>query len=90
MSQYTEKEEQFIRLHQQLSTIAQAAAQAKVQLMGAYIEAHYPGVVYEITVERENVLALDVVFPGLGEPASRQLGQELSEYLQRLVNSGEE
>ncbi len=81
-------EQEYIQLHRHLQTIAYAAAQAKIQVIGAYLERYHPGVSSTITVVDENVLSLTLVFPGLGKRASRQLAQELADYLQRLLESG--
>lgn len=90
MTDYTLQEQQFILLHRQLHAVAHEAAQAEIRLMGAYIESHHPGVLYEISIENHNVLSIEVVFPGLGAQASRQLSQELRDYLQQLLDSGRE
>lgn len=84
MSNLDQLEHQYIDAHKELYDVARKATNAKKCLMEAYVELHHPGVYCHITIMEDNMLSLDVVFPGLENNAARRLGQELCDYLQRL------
>jgi hypothetical protein len=84
VSTLEQQERYFIAQCRQLYDATQAAALAKKTLMEAYIALHHPTVPFEITILNEN-FSLDLVFPGLSRDVSRQLAQEVNDYLQRLM-----
>ena len=78
-------EEQFIAAHQALHAATKQASEIKKALIEAYIALHYPDISCQVTIMQENLLSLDVVFPGLGRDNSRRLSLEISSYLQNLI-----
>jgi hypothetical protein len=82
-----EQEERFVSLSKEMHTLALQAAQARKILIMIYLTEHYPGVPYTITIMEDNILAVDIVFPGLGRNTGKHIVDEVTEYLQGLLQS---
>lgn len=81
----TDLEQDFIVTHERLHTAAREARYAKKAVALEWMEAHYPSIYCEITF-MEDVLALDVVFPGQGDATSARIANELNQYIQELMS----
>lgn len=79
-------EQNFIQASQRLHGASLHFAQLKIQVIRDYIETHHPGVQFELKWVDDDILSSpDMVFPGLGIEASRQLASEIEMYLQVLT-----
>jgi hypothetical protein len=81
----TDREKRFVALKQELQTKAREAAEARKSIIGLYVAFHYPGVPYKITIMEDNLLSIDIVFPGLGRDLSHIVVNEVRGYLQELL-----
>jgi hypothetical protein len=77
-------EETFVRKHQELHAAAKEAAIVRKALTDAYMTRH-PDIPFTVTVMEDNILDLDIVFPGIGRARSRQLAQEIRAYITSLL-----
>ncbi len=80
-----QQERLFVEKHRQLHALAKESSELRKTLIEAYMHEHHPGIHTEILVMDDNVLALDVTFPGLPENTSDLLVSEIMVYLQRLL-----
>jgi hypothetical protein len=82
-----EQEERFVSLLKDMHTLALQAAEVRKTLIIAYLTTYYPGVPYTITIMEDNILAVDIVFTGLGRHWSKRIVDEVTTYLQGLLSS---
>lgn len=78
-------EQTFIQATKRLYEATQQYAQLKLQMIHDYMEKHHPGVTFEVKSEEDNLLAVDLVFPGAGRTRSYELACEVNNYLQGLL-----
>ncbi len=69
----------------QLYTAAVEAARAKKTMIEQWVALHYPAIPCVVTVVNDNLLSLDVCFPGIDRATSTRLAYEVNDYLQELI-----
>ncbi len=84
------QEERFVVLHRELHAKAREAAEARKTLVELYVAVHFPGVPYKATIMDDNILSIDLVFPGLGRDLSQTIVNEVREYLRSLLEVNEQ
>jgi len=80
----TDLESAYIRKSQELFTAANEWATLRQAAIEAFMTQNHPGVQCVMSVEKDNVLSLEVVFPGIERERSNQLGCEINAYLKQL------
>ena len=68
-----------------LHTAARDAAYAKKWLIERWMLLHYPAIPCVVTIMQDNMLSLDVCFPGTDQETSTRLAHEVNEYLESLL-----
>jgi hypothetical protein len=81
----TSQEGVYIRKSQELYRVAGEYAQVRKAIIEAYMTQHHPGIQCVATIAEDNVLSLEITFPGIEREQSHRLGNEIHAYLKSLL-----
>ena len=73
---------------QRVYTATKEAIYAEKALVESWMDTHYPAIPCTVTIMEDNLLSLDIVFPGVHRDTAKRLAQEIADYIHEILEEG--
>ena len=73
---------------QRMYAATKEAIYAEKALVEAWMDTHYPAIPCTVTIIEDNLLSLDIAFPGVHRATAKRLAQEIANYVSGLLEEG--